>query len=162
LNPVNAGICRIDSERKLVRAFVCINLNYAMEEEMMSRKMTSALVFILAVLLATVPAWSSAPGPINPADSGKNLTTDLNTTADTIFKTAIILARGGNGGGGGGGGGNGGGNGGQGGDGNGNNGGQGGNGDGNGNNGGQGGDGDGDCDGEGPNGPNGGAGPGRK
>jgi hypothetical protein len=54
----------------------------------------------MVFILATVPAWSSTPGPINPADSGKNLTADLNTTADTIFKTAIILARGGNGGGG--------------------------------------------------------------
>ncbi len=88
------------------------------------------MVFFLAVLLATVPAWSSTPGHINPAGSGKSLTTDLNTTADYIFKTEIILARGGgggNGGGNGGQGGNGGGNGGQGGNGGGN-GGQGGNG----------------------------------
>ena len=76
----------------------------------MSRKMTSAWVFFLAILLATIPAWSSTPGHINPAGSGKSLTTDLNTTADYILKTEIILARGG-------GGGNGGGNGGQGGNG---------------------------------------------
>ena len=67
----------------------------------MSRKMTSAMVFILALLLTTVPAWSSTPGPINPAGSDNSLTTDLTTTADGIFKTEIILARGGGGGGGG-------------------------------------------------------------
>ncbi len=88
-----------------------------MEEKMMTRKMTSGLVFILVLLLTTVPAWSSTPGPINPAGSGKSLTTDLNTTADYTIKTKIILARGG---GGGGGGGNGGGNGGSGGNGGGN------------------------------------------
>jgi hypothetical protein len=77
---------------------------------MMTRKMTSGLVFILALLLTTVPAWSSTPGPINPAGSGKSLATDLNTTADYTIKTEIILARGvGGGGNGDGGGGNGGG-----------------------------------------------------
>jgi hypothetical protein len=89
-----------------------------MEEKMMTRKMTSGLVFILVLLLTTIPAWSSTRGPINPAGSGKSLTTDLNTAADYAFKTKIILARGGGGGGNGGGnGGNGGGNGGQGGNG---------------------------------------------
>jgi len=119
-----------------------VNLNYAKEEDMMSRKMTSAWVFFLAILLATIPAWSSTPGHINPAGSGKSLTTDLNTTADYILKTEIILARGG-------GGGNGGGNGG------GDNGGQGGNGFGGG---GQGGHDNGECDGTGDGGPGPGAG----
>ena len=105
----------------------------------MSRKMTSALVFILAVLLTTVPAWSSTPGPINPAGFGNSLTVDLNTATDYTIKTEIILARGG------GGGGNGHGGGGQGGHGNGHGGGGSG---GHGN-----GVGDGSCDGEGPDGP---------
>ena len=73
----------------------------------MSKKIMTAMVFFLAVLLATVTAWSSTPGHINPAGSGKSLTTDLNTAADYTFKTRIILARGGNGGGNGGQGGNG-------------------------------------------------------
>jgi hypothetical protein len=119
---------------------------------MISRKTMSALVFFLVVLLATAPAWGSAPAHIDPADSGKSLTTDLNTTADYIFKTEIILARGGNGNGGQGG--NGGGNGGQGGNGGGN-GGQGGNGFGDG---GQGGHGNGECDGDGDGGPGNGSG----
>ena len=57
----------------------------------MSRKTASALVFFLAVLLTTVPAWSSMPCHINPADCGKSFTTDLNTAADHIFKIRIIL-----------------------------------------------------------------------
>jgi len=64
---------------------------------MMSRKITSALVFSLALLLASLPAWGSTPGHINPADSGKSLTTDLSAAAPYTFKTEIILASGPNG-----------------------------------------------------------------
>ena len=60
---------------------------------MISRKMTNALVFFLAVLLATVPAWSSTPAHIKPAGSVKVLSMDLNMAADDTFKTRIILAR---------------------------------------------------------------------
>ena len=62
---------------------------------MMLRKMTGVLVFFLALLLTTVPAWSSMPGHFNPADSGTSFTTDLDTLADYTFKTEIILAQGG-------------------------------------------------------------------
>jgi hypothetical protein len=129
--------------------------NFSKEEDMMSRKMTSAQLLFLALLLTTVPAWSSMPGHFNPADSGKSLTATPDPAADYPIETEIILARGGNGGGGGG---NGGGNGGQGGNGNGHGGGgQGGHGDGYGG-GVSGGHGDGDCDGDG-DGPAGPAGP---
>ena len=48
----------------------------------MTRKMTSVLVVILALLLVTATAWSSTSGNINPTSIGKILTTDLTPTID--------------------------------------------------------------------------------
>ncbi|WP_300464358.1 hypothetical protein [Desulfobacula sp.] len=67
----------------------------------MSQKLMNGIVIFMAVLLASVPAWSSIPRQLSPGDSGKTITPDMTAVTDDIFKADIILARGGGGGGGG-------------------------------------------------------------